>query len=69
MEKKSKIDIHDSESTSWSVGGRGEERRGGGGGGGCVNNLCISLSEEEQTSDGVGGERSLLCQGRGKTKE
>ena len=25
--------------------------------------MCISLSEEEQTSDGVGGERSLLCRG------
>ena len=62
MEKKSKIDIHDSESTSSSV-----AVRSGVGGGGCVNNLCISLSEEEQTSDGVGGERSLLCQG--KTKE
>ena len=35
-------------------------RRRRGGGGGCVNNLCISLSEEEQTSDGVGRRRKVF---------
>ena len=50
MEKKSKIDIHDSESTSSSLGR----------GGGCVNNLCISLSEEEQTSDGRSRRRKVF---------
>ena len=61
MEKKSKIDIHDSESTSSSL-GRGEEAAD-------ALIICASHSprKNKHPTDGVGGERSLLCQG--KTEE
>ena len=59
MEKKSKIDIHDSESTSSSVAVRS--------GAAAADALIICAShsprKNKHPTESVGGERSLLCQG------